>query len=137
MNAHLAMKLLLSACLFGFVAAQADDVSEGRDLFIKNCIACHAFACNRDGQEAYSPKLGGLFGRKAGGVEDFDGYSEALKNSEIVWTDETVDAYLRDPSQLSADSAMANDKIVDAAQRKQMIAYLKTEDPTVNIFCSE
>jgi len=137
MNSRLAMKLLLSAYLLGFVTAHADDVSKGRDLFIRNCIACHAFACNRDGQEAYSPKLGGLFGRKAGGVEDFDGYSETLKNSEIVWTDETIDAYLKDPSQLSADSAMANDKIEDAAQRRQMIAYLKTEDPTVNLFCSD
>ena len=137
MNSRLAMKLLLSACLFSFVTAYADDVSKGRDLFIRNCIACHAFACNRDGQEAFSPKLGGLFGRKAGGVEDFDGYTETLKNSQIIWTDETIDTYLRDPSQLSADSVMANDKIEDAAQRKQMIAYLKTEDPTVNLFCSE
>ena len=137
MNSRLAMKLLLFAYLFGFITAHADDVSKGRDLFIRNCIACHAFACNRDGQEAYSPKLGGLFGRKAGGVEDFDGYSETLKNSEIVWTDETIDAYLKDPSQLSAGSAMANDKIEDAAQRRQMIAYLKTEDPTVNLFCSD
>jgi len=81
--------------------------------------------------------LEGLFGRKAGGVEGFDGYSESLKNSAIIWTDKTVDAYLRDPSILSADSAMANDKIEDAAQRKQMIEYLKTEDPTVNFFCAD
>ena len=137
MNFRLIVTLLSSVYLFNMVAANADDVSKGRDLFIRNCIACHAFACNRDGQEAYSPKLEGLFGRKAGGVEDFDGYSERLKNSEKIWTDETVDAYLRDPSQLSADSAMANDRIEDADQRKQMIAYLKTEDPTVNLFCSD
>ena len=81
--------------------------------------------------------VAGLFGRKAGVVEDFGGYSDTLKNSAITWTDETLDAYLRDPAELSADSAMANEKTVDAAERRQLIAYLKTEDPTVDLFCPD
>ena len=137
MRPEFRLTFLLSFCCLSLTVAGADDASAGRDLFIKNCIACHAFSCNRDGQEAYSPKLAGLFGRKAGGVDDFDGYSQTLRSSEIVWTDETIDAYLRDPAGLSADSAMANERIEDAEQRRQMIAYLKTEDPTVNLFCSE
>jgi cytochrome c len=137
MKATIVMVFLLLILSATLVAASEEQVSKGRDLFIRNCIACHAFACNRDGQEANSPKLAGLFGRKAGGVEDFDGYSVALRNSEIVWNDETLDAYLKDPSRISPDNAMANEKIDDAVQRKQMIAYLKTEDPSVDIFCSE
>ena len=72
-------KSLFTMVLFSLSDVHADDVSKGRDLFIHNCIAYHAFTCNLDGHEAYSPKLGGLFGRKAGGVEDFDGYSEGLR----------------------------------------------------------
>jgi len=131
------MMFLWPIVFTSLVEANDEYVSKGRDLFIRNCIACHAFTCNRDGEEANSPKLEGLFGRKAGGVEDFDGYSAALRNSAIVWDEETLDTYLKDPSQLSFDSAMSNEKIDDAEQRKQMIAYLKTEDPTVNLFCSE
>ncbi len=45
-------------------------------------------------------KLEGLFGRPAAGVADFQQYTAELKASGIVWTDETLDAYLRDPNKL-------------------------------------
>ena len=103
---------------------------------LKDCVACHAFTCNKE--TYYSgPKLGGLFGRRAAGVEDYENYSEELKNSGIVWSDETLDEYLEDPGKIAPDNRMAYDgKIDDAEKRRQMIAYLKTEDPTVNL-CPE
>ena len=123
--------LLLSSHL----EVQADDESKGRDYFLKQCVACHAFGCNRDSW-AYAPRLGGLLGRKAGGVEDFTGYSDGFKNSEIIWTDETLDAFLKDPSSIDPKSLMvANGKIDNAEQRKQVIAFLKTEDPAIDVFC--
>ena len=122
----------LLACLS---EAYADDVSKGRDYFLKQCVACHAFSCNRDSW-AYAPRLGGLLGRKAGGVADFTGYSDGFKNSEIIWTDETLDAFLKDPSSIDPKSLMvANGKIDNSEQRKQVIAFLKTEDPTIDVFC--
>ena len=115
--------------------AHADDVSKGRDYFLKQCVACHAFSCNRDSW-AYAPRLGGLLGRKAGGVEDFTGYSDGFKNSEIIWTDETLDVFLKDPSSIDPKSLMvANGKIDNAEQRRQVIAFLKTEDPAIDVFC--
>jgi cytochrome c len=126
--------LLLSLLLTSITEAHADDVSKGRDLFIRYCVACHAFACNKE-QYYSGPKLGGLFGRKAAGVEDYDGYSEGLKNSEITWTDQTLDVYLADPARIDPDSVMAIEGIADDVRRQQMIAFLKTEDPTVNL-CS-
>ena len=129
--------LIFSLNLVSPAALGADDAGEGRDLFIRQCIGCHAFACNRDGAVSYAPKLGGLFGRKAGGVEDFDGYSDGLRNADFIWTDETVDAYLEDPAAISAESAMAFEKVADAAQRRQLIAYLKTEDPSADLFCPD
>lgn len=128
--------LLCSALLVFSYPAHADDVSEGRDYYLNQCLACHAFACNRDGHEAYSPKLGGLFGRKAGGVEDFTGYTDGLKNSQIIWTDATLDDYLRDPSNIEPNSLMVEQGIIkDAAMRRKVIAFLKTEDPSVDLFC--
>ena len=121
--------------LFSYLDVYADAVSKGREYFLNQCIVCHAFSCNRDGW-AYAPRLGGLFGRKAGGVEDFSGYSEGFKNSEIVWTDKTLDEFFKDPSKIDPKSLMVeNGKIDDAEIRKQIIAYLKTEDPTANLFC--
>lgn len=118
--------------------AYAGDPSAGRDYYLNQCLGCHAFSCNRDGHEAYSPKLGGLFGRKAGGVEDFDGYTQELKNSMIIWSDDTLDNYFRDPAKVDPEGLMVNyGRIEDAATRRNVIAYLKTEDPSVDVFCSE
>jgi cytochrome c len=109
--------------------AYADDVSEGRDLFIRQCVGCHAFACNKIG-----PRLGGLFGRKAGVAEDYGYYSEGLKNNEIVWTEETLDEWFKDPGKIAPQSVMVtNGKVEDPALRRKLISFLKTEDPTVNI----
>ncbi len=109
--------------------AYADDVSEGRDLFIRQCLGCHAFACNKEG-----PRLGDLFGRNAGSVEDYGYYSEGLKNSEIVWTEETLDEWFKDPGKIAPQSVMVtNGKIEDPELRRKLISFLKTEDPTVNI----
>jgi cytochrome c2 len=107
----------------------ADDVSEGRDLFLRQCLGCHAFACNKEG-----PRLGGLIGRNAGSVEDYGHYSEGLKNSGIVWTEETLDEWFKDPSKIAPQSVMINNgKVQDPTLRRKLISFLMTEDPTVNI----
>ena len=120
---------LVSLFLFTLPEVYADDVSEGRNLFIRKCVGCHAFACNKEG-----PRLGGLVGRKAASVKDYNGYSQGLRNSGIVWSDQTLDNWFMDPGKIVPEGVMAfNGKIEDATQRQQMIAFLKTEDPTVNI----
>ena len=107
----------------------ADDASEGRDFFIRKCLGCHAFACNKQG-----PRLGGLFGRKAGVVEDYGYYSEGLKNNKIVWTEETLDEWFKDPGKIAPQSVMIiYGKVEDPPLRRKLIAFLKTEDPTINI----
>ncbi len=120
---------LFSLLLFSLPEANAQDVSKGRDFFIVRCLGCHAFACNKEG-----PRLGGLFGRKAAAVEDYGHYSQDLKNSGIVWTEKSLDAWFEDPAKFAPTSVMVNNgKIEDAEQRQQLIAFLKTEDPTVNL----
>lgn len=123
-----------AAFLFTFLAfslpvAYADDVSEGRNLFLRKCLGCHAFACNKE-----CPKLGGLIGRKAASVKDYDGYSQSLRSSGIVWSDQTLDRWFMDPGKIAPESVMvSNGKIDDSVERRQIIAFLKTEDPSVNI----
>jgi cytochrome c2 len=127
---------ILPVVTFAFVAfllclpeVYADDASEGRDLFLRQCLGCHAFACNKE-----CPRLGGLFGRRAGTVEDYGHYSEGLKNSGIVWTEETLDEWFKDPGKFAPQSVMINNgKVEDPALRRKLITFLKTEDPTVNI----
>ena len=120
---------LFSIVFFGLPEAHAADAIEGRDFFIKRCLGCHAFSCNKEG-----PSLGGLFGRNVATAKDYKFYSQGLKNSEIVWTDKTLDHFFEDPAKIFPESVMAvQGKIEDAAQRQKLIAFLKTEDPTVNL----
>ena len=114
---------------FALPEAYADDASEGRNLFITRCLSCHAFACNKIG-----PRLAGLFGRTVGSIEDYGFYSQGLKDADFVWVDKSLDNFFEDPAKNFPKSVMAlNGKIEDATQRRQIIAFLKTEDPTINI----
>ncbi len=120
---------VFSLIFFSLPEAYAADAIEGRNFFIKRCLGCHAFSCNKEG-----PRLGGLFGRKVATVEDYKFYSQGLKNSEIVWTDKTLDNLFSDPGKMFPKSVMAiQGKIGDAVQRQKLIAFLKMEDPTVNL----
>ena len=120
---------LFSFFVYSLTGTFADDISEGRDLFLRKCIACHAFTCNKDG-----PTLGGLFGRKVATVKDYNGYTQDLRNSDIVWTGATLDNFFKNPGKLFPNSTMATTGIIeDAVQRQNLIAFLKTEDPTVNL----
>jgi len=121
--------LLLLLLLFSLPEVYAVDVSKGRDYFIRHCIGCHAFACNKVG-----PSLGGLFGRKAGSAKGYEKYySDELKKYAVVWDENTLDEWFTDPGKIVTSVMAQTGKITDAGQRQDVIAFLKTEDPTINI----
>jgi cytochrome c len=91
----------------------------GKELFLRRCSGCHAADSNKEG-----PRLRGIYGRKSAAVPDF-AYSEALKKSGIRWDDANLDRWLSDPDAMVPDTDMAF-RLADAAERKALIAYLKT-----------
>jgi cytochrome c len=99
-------------------AAAAADASRGEQIY-NRCLACHALAADRVG-----PRHCGLFGRRAGSVPGFD-YSPALKNSGIVWNDQTLERFLAKPLAVVPGTTMTYDGVVDAMDRRDLIAYLK------------
>jgi cytochrome c len=101
----------------------------GAEVFRRTCNACHAIACNK----SQGPKLGGLFGRKAGTVADFS-YSPEMMRSGIVWTERTLDLFVTDPSALVPGNRMASAPTVkEATERRSLIAWLKSEDTSLDI----
>ena len=72
------------------------------------------------------PNLHGLFGRKAGTVPDFKGYSPALKASRIVWDAKSLDQFLPAPAAKVPGTRMVM-KVSDPVRRAALIAYLKAE----------
>jgi cytochrome c len=43
------------------------------------------------------PSLAELWSRQAGGLQSFERYSPALKSSGIIWQDNTLDEWIKDP----------------------------------------
>ncbi len=107
-------------------ATLSADREAGRDVFYSaGCIACHAIECNRDG-----PRLGGIIGRPAGSVPDYDSYSEEMKSSDVIWSEESLDAYLANPATFIPGNGMATSagSLDDEAQRRDLIAFLAEPD---------
>ncbi len=100
--------------------AWAADAARGEQVYRK-CVSCHTLEAN--GRNRVGPRLHGLFGRVAGSVADFR-YSDALKASGIIWTDQTLDAYLKDSEGFVPGTKMYGGLSLDE-DREDLIAYLK------------
>ena len=104
----------------GAAPATAADLAHGEQLFRK-CVNCHTLEPN--GRNRVGPRLAGLFGRVAGSVPDYH-YSDALKGSGIVWTDQTLDAYLKDTEKFLPGTKMYGGLSLQA-DRTDLIEYLR------------
>jgi len=91
-----------------------------KELFDKRCGGCHALDRDKEG-----PQLHGVYGRKAASVESFR-YSDALKQSKIVWTDETLERWLTDTEELVPNNDMTF-HVEKPDERRAIIAYLRHE----------
>ncbi len=90
----------------------------GRSAFEKRCTGCHALDHEKTG-----PRLAGVVGRKAGTVAGFP-YSDAVKKSEVVWTETVLDKWLTDPETVIPDADMAF-RLDNSAERAAIITFLK------------
>ena len=130
----MARKLPLAGAIFAFLLAihsptNAQDLNAGRDVYIGNCISCHKFKCNSNG-----PRLEGLIGRQVGTAVDYNSYTQGLLEAQFMWSVEALDKFLAAPNEMFPESTMAwAGKVENAEDRKNLIAYLQTDDPTVNL----
>jgi cytochrome c len=113
----------LVAFLAAFLVAgsvSAQDAERGRNLYESRCFACHSLDANRIG-----PMHRGIWGRKAGSAAGF-AYSPALRNSSVVWNDDTLARWLTDPQDVIPGQRM-NFRVATAQDRADIVAYLKKE----------
>lgn len=96
------------------------DPVAGKRVFIQ-CQACHSM---KEGENRVGPSLYGIVGATAAHLPDFR-YSEANKASGIVWSEEKLFDYLKNPRAMVPGTTMAFAGIADPQKRADVVAFLK------------
>merc|ERR1712048_383293 len=103
------------------VEVPAGDVKKGAKLFKGKCAQCHTI--EKGGLVKQGPPLWGLIGRQSGTVDGF-AYSEANKNSGIIWSDKHLFEYLINPKKYMPGTKMVFAGIKKDKERADLIAFM-------------
>lgn len=98
------------------------DMERGANVFLQ-CAACHTYVTGN--QDKSGPSLFGIFGRKAGAEKYSAGYSDAMRSSGIVWSSETLDAFLQMPARAVPGTKMVYIGLRDPADRAALLCFLE------------
>jgi len=123
--------LIITAALIAASAGAglAQDAEKGANSF-KKCLPCHAIGSGA--KNKVGPELNGLDGRHSGGVPDYS-YSDANKNSGIVWNEASFKEYIKDPRAKIPGTKMTFAGIKNEQETNDLWAYLKQFDADGNI----
>jgi len=117
----------LPALMLLGLPAQAQDFGDaeaGAKVF-SQCKTCHQVG--KGATDRIGPHLNGVFGREAGAHDGYR-YSDSMKRAGVdglVWTFETLDAYIENPRVFVSKTRMAFGGIKDPEKRADLLAYLR------------
>jgi cytochrome c len=114
MIALASLPLTLVGCGGGTTSAKPDVTAA--------CAACHAFA--KEAPRLTGPNLNNIIGTTAGTQAGY-AYSTAMRTSGVVWTAETLDAFIAAPKSVIPGTRMGFAGVSDPAQRKAIIAAMQ------------
>ena len=97
-------------------------IKAGQILFEHRCRSCHA---DDPSLKSYGPSLVGVVGRKAGSVDGFT-YSDALKSSGLVWTAESLRAWMANNTGIMPGTRMRHVGITDTSEQDFILEYLRS-----------
>jgi cytochrome c len=116
--------LVIVTSLATATSALAQDADAGKSSFNK-CLACHAIG--EGAKNKVGPALNGLEGRKSGTVEGYS-YSDANKNSGIIWNKETFLEYIKEPKAKIPGTKMIFAGIKNEKESNDLWAFIAQYD---------
>ncbi len=114
----------VAGLLSGAAQAEIGDAKAGEKVY-NQCKGCHQVGAGA--KHRIGPHLNGLFGRKAGELEDFK-YSKSFERAGsggLEWHADTLDVFLEDPRAMTSGTRMSYRGLKDAKDRADVIAYLR------------
>jgi len=117
--------LAFAIVLVGMTGCADGGAATGARTF-QRCYACHSIS---GGDRLSGPPLRGVFGRRAGTLNDFE-YSPALREAGqrgLIWTAETLDRFLEDPEEMVPGVRMGGVRLRDPDERRDFIWWLQRE----------
>ena len=90
---------------------------------VRQCALCHTF--EKGGSRMAGPNLFGIIGEKAGVRPGF-AFSPAMKASGVVWSPETLDAFIAAPQKVVPGTRMAFAGERDPARRRAIVDYIQS-----------
>jgi cytochrome c len=115
--------ILIIAAIAILISAEnslAQDAQKGQMVF-NMCLPCHSIGPGA--QNKVGPELNGLDGRHSGSVPNFS-YSDANKNSGIVWNEETFKKYIQNPQGVVPGTKMIFPGVKNEQQVNDLWAYV-------------
>ncbi|CAO3641775.1 unnamed protein product [Cunninghamella blakesleeana] len=98
------------------------DISNGAKLFKQYCSHCHSI--KKDEVIKAGPNLYGIFGRLSGQMKDYP-CSQAIKDKNIIWDEQTLSDYIEDPKKYIPGTKMHYHGVKKEKARDDIISYLK------------
>jgi cytochrome c len=92
----------------------------GRQVAVK-CWTCHDLAGT---VKKVGPSLLGVYGRRSGMAPGYSA-SDALRAASIVWDDQTLGAFLANPTAYVPGNRMVSPGVADRAQLANLLFYLR------------
>lgn len=106
------------------MAEEIGDAEAGAKVFTK-CTGCHEIGTGA--RDRIGPHLNGIFGRQAAAHDGY-AYSKSMKRAGddgLIWTVETLDAYIENPRALVSKTRMSFRGIKAPDDRANLLAYLR------------
>lgn len=125
-TARIIAAIVIGALSVRVVAAGAEHMlPPGEAVFVRECARCHQVGDNA--KNRVGPVLNGILGRQAGTVPGFKNYSDALRQSGIIWTPENFRSFVKDPKGMVVGTTQIYKGLKNDESITVLIEFLKTK----------